>query len=47
MDPLLIGNFIRFPTAKMVWDAIATTVFDVSDTSQVYDLKQLVIKLKQ
>jgi hypothetical protein len=23
MDPSLIGNFIRFPTEKMVWDSIA------------------------
>ena len=38
MDPSLIGNFIRFPTAKLVWDSIATTYFDGSDTSQVYDL---------
>ena len=47
MDPSLIGNFIRFPTAKMVWDAIATTFFDGSDTSQVYDLRRRVAKLKQ
>ncbi|KAG8368503.1 hypothetical protein BUALT_Bualt15G0052400 [Buddleja alternifolia] len=33
MDPVLISNFIRFPTAKMVWDAIATTYFDGTDTS--------------
>jgi len=34
MDPALIGNFIRFPTTKLVWDYI-----DGSDTSQVYDLE--------
>ena len=40
MDPSLISNFIRFPTAKLVWDSIATTYFDGTDTSQVYDLKR-------
>ena len=25
MDQSLVANFIRFPTAKQVWDAIATT----------------------
>ncbi|RVX23920.1 hypothetical protein CK203_000406 [Vitis vinifera] len=34
MDPTLINNFIRFPTTKMVWDSIATTYFDGTDTSQ-------------
>jgi hypothetical protein len=33
MDTSLIGNFIRFPTAKMVWDSITITYFDGSDTS--------------
>ncbi|KAF5454826.1 hypothetical protein F2P56_024463 [Juglans regia] len=47
MDPSLIGNFIRFPTAREVWDSIATTFFDGSDTSQVYDLKRRVTRLKQ
>ena len=47
MDPFLIGNFIRFPTAKLVWDSIATTYFDGSDTSQVYDLRRRVTQLKQ
>ena len=47
MDSSLIGNFIRFPTAKMVWDSIATTYFDASDTSQVYDLRRRVTQLKQ
>ncbi|RVX23894.1 hypothetical protein CK203_000396 [Vitis vinifera] len=36
MDPTLISNFIRFPTAKMVWDSIATTYFDGTNTSQAY-----------
>jgi hypothetical protein len=47
MDPTLIGNFIRFPTAKAVWDAIATTFFYGSDTSQVYELRRCVARLKQ
>ncbi|GFS34379.1 hypothetical protein Acr_00g0033690 [Actinidia rufa] len=47
MDPSLIGNFIRFPTAKAVWDNIATTYFDGTDTSQVYGLKRQVMRLKQ
>ncbi|KAK2967708.1 hypothetical protein RJ640_027748 [Escallonia rubra] len=40
MDPKLIGNYIRFPKAKAIWDAIATTYFDGVDTSQVYDLNE-------
>ncbi|XP_030445603.2 uncharacterized protein LOC115668264 [Syzygium oleosum] len=47
MEPALIGNFIRFPTAKAVWESVATTYFDGTDTSQVYDLKQQVSRLKQ
>ncbi|KAI5419234.1 hypothetical protein KIW84_043418, partial [Lathyrus oleraceus] len=47
MDSSLISNFIHFSTAKLVWDAIATTYFDGSDTSQVYDLRRRVTRLKQ
>ncbi|KAL6335694.1 hypothetical protein AAG906_032886 [Vitis piasezkii] len=47
MDPSLIGNFIWFPTAKLMWDSIATTYFDGSDMSQVYDLRCRVTQLKQ
>ncbi|RVW71211.1 Retrovirus-related Pol polyprotein from transposon TNT 1-94 [Vitis vinifera] len=47
MDPSLIGNFIRFPTAKQVWDAIATTYFDGSDATQVYELRRRVARLRQ
>lgn len=47
MEPSLIGNFIRFPTAKEVWDVIATTFFDGTDTSQIYDLKKRVTKMRQ
>ena len=42
MDQTLIGNFIRFPTTKLVWDAIDTTYFDGNDTSQVYELQRCV-----
>ena len=45
MDPALIDNFIRFPTAKLVWDSTATTYFDGGDTSQVYDLRRRVSHL--
>ena len=47
IDPRLISNFIRFPTQKAVWDNIATTYFDGTNTSQVYDLKRKVMRLKQ
>ena len=47
MNPSLVSNFIRFPTAKKVWDSIATTYFDETDTSQVYDLKRRVTRMKQ
>ena len=47
MDPTLIGNFIWFPTAKQVWDSATTTYFDGGDTSQVYDLRRHVSRLRQ
>ncbi|XP_048131552.1 uncharacterized protein LOC125314119 [Rhodamnia argentea] len=47
MDPALIPNFIRFPSAKAVWDSVATTFFDGFDTSQIYDLKRQISQLKQ
>ena len=47
MDPSLISNFIRFPTAKSVWDSIATTYFDGTDTSQVFNLKKRVARMRQ
>lgn len=47
MDPTLIGNFIRYPTAKAIWDSVATTFFDGTDVSQVYDLKRRLTRLKQ
>ena len=42
MESSLVGNFIRFLTAKQVWDSIATTYFNGSNTSQVYDLQRSV-----
>ncbi|KAI5320292.1 hypothetical protein L3X38_040000 [Prunus dulcis] len=47
LEQSLIGNFIRFSTAKAVWDAIATTYYDGTDTSQVYDLKRRVSRMRQ
>ena len=47
MDPSLIANFIYFPTAKQVWDSVATTYFDGTYTSQVYDLQHRVTCMKQ
>ena len=47
MDLSLIGNFIWFPTTKQVWDSIATTFFYGIDTSQVYDLRRRVTRMKQ
>ena len=47
MESSLVGNFIRFPTTKQVWDSIATTYFDGSDTSQVYDLRRCVTRMQQ
>ncbi|KAJ8625751.1 hypothetical protein MRB53_034281 [Persea americana] len=49
MDHSLVVNFIRYPTAKQVWDSAATTYFDGTDTSQAYahvrreDLRQSVM----
>lgn len=47
MDSSLIGYFIRFPTAKVVWNSIAITYFDGNDTSQVYDLRRCVTQMRQ
>ena len=47
MESALIGTFIRYPTAKQVWDSVAVTFFDGSDTSQVYELKRRVTRMKQ
>ncbi|RVX16913.1 Retrovirus-related Pol polyprotein from transposon RE1 [Vitis vinifera] len=36
MDSSLVSMFIRYPTTTEVWDAIAVTFFDGSDTAQEY-----------
>ncbi|KAK6911986.1 hypothetical protein RJ641_024079 [Dillenia turbinata] len=47
IEPSLVGNFIHFSTAKQVWDSIATTYFDGFDSSQVYDLRRRVSRMRQ
>ena len=47
LDPKLQNTFIRYPTAKEVWDAIATTFYDGNDKAQVYNLNKRVTRLKQ
>ncbi|KAF2291835.1 hypothetical protein GH714_035795 [Hevea brasiliensis] len=47
MEPSLVGNFIWFSIAKQVWDSIVTTYFDGSDSSQVYDLRRRVSRMRQ
>ncbi|XP_078153864.1 uncharacterized protein LOC144549002 isoform X4 [Carex rostrata] len=43
----LFVNFIRYPTARDVWDAIASTFYNGNDTAQVFDLNKRVTRLKQ
>ncbi|XP_078153858.1 uncharacterized protein LOC144549001 isoform X4 [Carex rostrata] len=43
----LFVNFIRYPTARDVWDAIASTFNNGNDTAQVFDLNKRVARLKQ
>jgi Retrotransposon gag protein len=47
LDPKLQSTFIRYPTVKEVWDAIATTFYDGNDKAQVYNLNKKVTRLKQ
>jgi hypothetical protein len=47
IDQSFVANFIHCPTAKQVWDAIATTYFDGTDTSQVYELRRRVTWIRQ
>ena len=47
MDSSLVSMFIRYPTTTEVWDAIAVTFFDGSDTAQVYELQWRVSRLRQ
>jgi hypothetical protein len=41
------NNCNIFTTAKAEWDAIAVIYFDGADTSQAYDLKKNIMRLKQ
>ena len=47
IESSLISNFIRYPTIQQVWDAVAITFFDGSDTSEVYDLKRQVARTRK
>lgn len=47
LDKNLYGKFLRYPTAKEVWEAIATTFYDGSDAAQVFDLNKKVNRVKQ
>ena len=47
MDSSLVSTFIRYPTTKEVWDAIAVTFFDGSDIAQVYELRRQVSRLQK
>ncbi|XP_078161806.1 uncharacterized protein LOC144557152 [Carex rostrata] len=47
LDQKLQSTFIQYPTAKEVWDAVATTFYDGNDKAQVYNLNKRVTRLKQ
>jgi hypothetical protein len=47
MDKHLYDKFLRYPTAKEVWEAIGTTFYDGSDAAQVFDLNKRVNTIKQ
>jgi gag-polypeptide of LTR copia-type len=47
LDKNLYGKFLRYPTTKEVWEAIATTFYDGSDAAHVYDLNKKMNKTKQ
>ncbi|XP_078153883.1 uncharacterized protein LOC144549006 [Carex rostrata] len=47
LEQKLQNTFIQYPTAKEVWDAVATTFYDGNDKAQVYNLKKRVTRLKQ
>jgi transposase InsO family protein len=47
LEPRLRGSYIRYPTARDVWRAIATTYHDGSDEAQVYALNRQVSRVKQ
>jgi hypothetical protein len=41
------SNCIIFTRTKAEWDAIAAIYFDAANTSQAYDLKKNMMRLKQ
>jgi hypothetical protein len=43
----LRGSFIRYPTAKGVWDAVTITFYDDNDAPQVFALNRKVNRVKQ
>jgi hypothetical protein len=47
LEPRLRGSYIRYPTARDVWEAIATTFYDGSDEAQNFALNWQVSHLKQ
>jgi GAG-pre-integrase domain len=47
LEPRLRGSYIRYPTAKDVWKAIATTYYDNNDEAHVYALNRQVARVKQ
>lgn len=47
LDPRLQSTFIQYPTAKEIWDAVATKFYDGNDKAQVYNLNKKVTRLKQ
>lgn len=38
LEPHLVANFIEYPTAKALWEGLATTYSSGSDSLQIYDL---------
>ncbi|XP_078158094.1 uncharacterized protein LOC144553769 [Carex rostrata] len=47
LDPSLVGNFMLYPTAKAVWDALKRTYFEGSDESKIFELKRRANRLRQ
>lgn len=47
LEPRLRASYIRYPTARDVWKAIATTYHGNNDEAQVYALNCQVTRVKQ
>jgi gag-polypeptide of LTR copia-type len=47
LEPWLRNKYIRHPTARDVWKALATTYYDESDETQIFALNRKVTRLKQ